>query len=75
VESEALALNVIGHNYGRMGDYGNAMTYMEQALVIESERGEDSIRTYSAMGDVLAAQEGLEEEAILMFLKCIGLCV
>ena len=73
MESEALALNVIGHNYGRMGDYGNAMTYMEQALVIESERGEDSIRTYSAMGDVLAAQEGREKEVILMFQKCVGL--
>jgi len=60
-----------------MGDYVNAIAYLEQALVLDSERGGDGIGigTYSAMGDVLAAQEGLEEEAILMFLKCIGLCV
>jgi len=39
VESEASALHGLGHNYGFMSDYGNAMAYLEQALVIESERG------------------------------------
>jgi len=28
VESEAEALNGLGRNYGRMGDYGNAMAYL-----------------------------------------------
>jgi len=41
VESEASALNRLGLNYGRIGDYGKATAYLEQALVIESERGDD----------------------------------
>jgi len=51
-ESEDSALHRLGHNYGRMGEYGNAMEYLEQALVIEFERGDDRIvTTYCAMGD------------------------
>jgi len=74
VESEALALHRLGHNYGCMGDYGNGMAYLEQALVIESERGDARIALiYSAMGDVLLDQEGREKEAILMYQKCVGL--
>ena len=74
VESEAAALRGLAHNYGRMGDYGNAMAYLEQALVIRSELGGDGIGlTYSAMGNVLVAQEGREKEGILMFQKCVGL--
>jgi len=74
VESESFALHLLGHNYGRMGNYDNAMAYLEQALVIESERGgADGIPvTYTSMGDVLVAQ-GREKEAILMFQKCAGL--
>ena len=57
-----------------MGDYDNAMAYLEQAMVIESERGDDKIGViYCAMGDVLVAQEGREKEGILMFQKCVGL--
>jgi len=41
VESEASALNRLGFNYGRLGDYGNAMEYLEQSLVIQAERGDD----------------------------------
>ena len=74
VELEYLALHGLGHNYGRMGDYDNAMVCLEQALVIQSERGDDRIgMTYTAMGDVLVAQEGREKEAILMFQKSVGL--
>ena len=74
LESEASALHGLGYNYGCMGDYGNAMTYLEQALVIQSEWGDDRKRkTYTAMGDVLVAQEGREKEGILMFQKCVGL--
>ena len=74
VESEVSALHGLGHNYGRMGDYGKAKTYLEQVLAIESERGDDRIvKTYRAMGDVLVAQEGREKEAISMFHKCAGL--
>ena len=74
VESEALALYGLGRNYGFMSDYGSAMAYLEQALVIESELGDDRIgMTYTAMGDVLVAQEGREKEAILMFQKSVGL--
>jgi len=70
VESEASALNGLGLNYGRMGEYGNAMAYLEQALVIESKGGDDRKRmTYCAMGDVLVAQKGREKEAILMYQK------
>ena len=73
VESEALALHRLGHNYGCMGDYGNGMAYLEQALVIESERGDARIALiYSAMGDVLLDQEGREKEAILMYQKCVS---
>ena len=74
VESEASALNGLGHSYGFIGDYGNTMAYLEQALVIESERGGDGMETYCGMGDVLVAQEGREKEAILMFQKSVGLC-
>jgi len=36
--------------------------------------GDGSIgMTYTAMGDVLVAQEGRKKEAILMFQKCVGL--
>ena len=74
LESEFKALNGIGHNYGCMSDYGNAMAYLDQALVIESELGGDSIgTTFCTSGDVLVAHEGREEEAILMFQKCVGL--
>jgi len=74
VESEASALHSLGHNYGRTGEYGNAMAYLEQALLIESERGDDKIGViYCAMGDVLVAQEGREKEGILMFQKCAEL--
>ena len=46
-----------------MGDYDNAMAYLEQAMVIESEGGDDCIGLiYCAMGDVLVAQEGREEK-------------
>jgi len=70
VESEASALNGLGHNYGLVGDYGKAMEYLEQA----PERGDDRKGlTYIAMGDVLVAQEGREKEAILMYQKCVGL--
>jgi len=78
VELEASALNIVGHNYGRMGDYGNAMACFEQALVIDSERGGDRGggdrigRAYSCMGDMLEAQEGREKEAIVMFQKSVG---
>ena len=75
VETESYALNGLGFNYGRMGDYGKAMAYLEQALVIESERGDDRKgMTHCAIGDVLVEQEGREKEAILMFQKCVGLC-
>jgi len=51
-------------------------TSSEQALVIESERG-DNTRIgcmYGTMvGDVLVGQEGREKEAILMFQKLVGL--
>jgi len=58
----------------RTFDYGNAMAYLEQALVRESERASGKIgMLYSAMGDVLVAQEGREKEAILMFQKYVGL--
>jgi len=74
VESEASALHGLGHNYGRMGDYGNAMAYLEQALLTGSEWGDNFIgMTYTAMGDVLVAQDGREKEGILMFQKCCGL--
>ena len=57
-----------------MGDYGNAMECLEHAMIIESERGDDStVMTYAAMGDVLVAQEGREKEAILMFQQSCGL--
>jgi len=75
VESEFKALHGLGHNFGCMGDYDNAMTYLEQALVIASEWGDDEYRLgtiYSAMGDVLVAQEGREKEGLLMFQKCVG---
>jgi len=74
VEAEVDALHRIGHNYERMGDYRKAMACLEQALVIDSERGDYRIgMTCTAMGDVLVAQEGREKEAILMFQKCVGL--
>jgi len=70
VGSEFSALHGIGHNCGVMGDYGNAMAYLEQALVIG---GDDRIgMMHTAMGDVLVAQEGREKEAILMFQKRVG---
>jgi len=73
-ESEASALHGLGFNYGHLGDYGNAMTCLEQALVIESEQGDDrKIMIFCAMGDVLVAQEGREKEGILMFQKCVEL--
>jgi len=47
---------------------------LEQALVIESERGDYRIGiTYGTMGDVLVAQEGLEKEGILMYQNIVGL--
>jgi len=73
VESEGDALIELGRNYGCIGDYGNAMEYLEQSLALDFERGADGRGTYCAMGDVLVAQEGREKEAILMFLKCVGL--
>jgi len=74
MESEADALNGLGFNYGRMGDYGRAMECLEQALVIEYELGRDRIgKTIGTMGDVLVAQEGREKEAILMIQKCVQL--
>jgi len=74
VESEAEALDGLGNNYRRMGEYGNAMAYLDQALVIESERGGDRIvMPYIIMGNVLVAQEGREKEATLTFQKCVGL--
>jgi len=74
VELEAEALHGLGHNYGCMGDHDNAMAYLEQALLIESERGDHKIgMTYCFMGEVLVAQEGREKEAILMLQKCVGL--
>ena len=73
-ESEADALGGLGINYLRMGEYDNAMAYFGQALVIDTERGDDSIgMTYFYMGTVLVAQGGREKEAILMFQKCVGL--
>ena len=73
LESEFQALHGLRHNYGCIGDYDNAMAYLEQALVIESEWGDDRLgTTYSSMGDVLVAQEGREKEGILMFQKCAG---
>jgi len=57
-----------------MGEYDNAMAYLEQSLAIESEREDDGIGlTYGTMGDLLVVQEGREKEAILMFQKFIGL--
>ena len=58
VKAEASALHGLGQNYGSMGEYGNAMSYLEEALVMyQSERGDDSIGfTYAAMGDVLCAR-------------------
>ena len=74
VDLEAIALHGLGCNYGRMGDCGNAMAYLEEALVIDSERGDDRIgMTYCAMGHVLVAQKGREKEGILMYQKCVGL--
>jgi len=74
VDSEAQALNGLGRNYGRMGDYDNAMACLEQALVNRSELRVHRIRlVYIAMGDVLVAQEGCEKDAILMFQQCCGL--
>jgi len=73
MDLEASALNGLGHNYGLVGDYGKAMAYLEEALVIESERGDDRKGlTYTAMGDVLVAQEGREKEGILIYQKCVG---
>ena len=61
--SEFSTLHGLRQNYGHMGDDGNAMTYLDQTLVIESEGGDDSIGLiYCAMGDVLVAQEGREEK-------------
>jgi len=72
--NQASALNGLGHNYGRMGDNDNAMACLEQALVNRSELGVHRIlMAYTAMGDVLVAQEGCEKDAILMFQKCCGL--
>jgi len=70
LESQASALLVLGYNYRCMGDYGKAMAYLGQALVIASELGGDRIGlTYRAMGDVLVAQEVREKEAILGSLR------
>ena len=74
VELEAYALHGIGSNYGRMGDFGNAVAYLEQSLLLESKRGGDRILVaYGRLGDVLALQQGREKEAILMFQNCAGL--
>jgi len=74
VELEACALDGLGQNYIRIGDYGKAMECLDQALVIQSERGDDKKGiAYCAMGDVLVAQEGREKEGILMFQKCVWL--
>jgi len=72
MESEASALHRLGHNYGRMGDFGNAMAYLEQTLAIESEEDDTIAKTYCAIGDVLKAQEGREKEAILVFQNVLG---
>jgi len=73
VDSEASALYGLGKNYGVMGDYGKAMTYLEQALVIESHRQGNGLgMAYGVMGDLLVAQEGREKEGILMYQKCVG---
>ena len=72
VDLEASALYGLGRNYVSMSDYDKAMAYLEQALVI-ARQGERIGMTYTAMGDVLVAQEGREKEGILMFQTCVGL--
>ena len=51
------------------------MAYLEQSLVIESEREDDGIGLrYCTMGDLLVVQEGREKETLLMvFQTFIGL--
>ena len=73
VGSAFSTLHGLRQNYGHMGDDGNAMTYLDQTLVIESEGGDDRERmTYCSMGAMLVAQEGRKNEAILMFQNMLG---
>jgi len=68
---EGSALNGLGHNYVRMGEFGIAMDYFEQALAIACQLGDRNNlgMTYADMGDLFLAQAGREMEAIEMFQK------
>jgi len=75
----AQALQGLGYNYQRMGDYEKAMMYFELRLLARSDYlkralGRNDLgKAYSCVGGVLLAQDGREQEAIEMFQKASGI--
>ena len=66
-------MNGLGSTYGKLGEFGIAVAYLEQQLVIVSEMGDSfQARAYGTMGDVLLAHNGHEMEAIEVYQKACG---
>jgi len=74
---ESGALLVLGMNCGSLGDYKNALKYLEQSLAIEISIGRESdvfrVNIYLCMGGVLIAMGGFEKEAIEVHEKACAL--